>query len=85
LTGGTSLLPGISELAEQIFDMPARKGIPMGVGGLSDIVNSPAQAIGVGLIIYGNNQLGGDSIYRKTTGVFGNVARTVKKMFSEFF
>ena len=27
LTGGTSLLPGISELAEQIFDMPARKGI----------------------------------------------------------
>jgi len=85
LTGGTSLLPGISELAEQIFDMPARKGIPIGVGGLSDIVNSPAQAIGVGLIIYGNNQLGGDSIYRKTTGVFGNVARTVKKMFSEFF
>jgi len=85
LTGGTSLLPGISELAEQIFDMPARKGIPIGVGGLSDIVNSPAHAIGVGLIIYGNNQFGGDSIYRKTTGVFGNVARTVKKMFSEFF
>jgi cell division protein FtsA len=85
LTGGTSLLPGISELAEQIFDMPARKGIPVGIGGLIDIVNSPAHAIGVGLIIYGNNQLGGDSIYRKTTGVFGNVARTVKKMFSEFF
>ena len=85
LTGGTSLLPGISELAEQIFDMPARKGIPIGVGGLSDIVNSPAHAIGVGLIIYGNNQLGGDSIYRKTTGVFGNMARTIKKMFSEFF
>ena len=34
LTGGTSLLEGISELAEQIFDMPARKGIPIGVGGL---------------------------------------------------
>ena len=34
LTGGTSLLDGISELAEQIFDMPARKGIPIGVGGL---------------------------------------------------
>ena len=65
LTGGTSLLPGISELAEQIFDMPARKGIPIGVGGLSDIVNSPAHAIGVGLIIYGNNQLGGDPIRNK--------------------
>jgi cell division protein FtsA len=85
LTGGTSLLEGISELAEKIFDMPARKGIPIGVGGLTDIVNSPAHAIGVGLIIYGHNQLDGDSVYRRTTGVFGNMARTVKKMFSEFF
>ena len=85
LTGGTALLEGISELAEKIFDMPARKGIPIGVGGLTDIVNSPAHAIGVGLIIYGHDQLDGDSVYRKTTGVFGNMARTVKKMFSEFF
>ena len=85
LTGGTSLLCGITELAEQIFDMPARKGIPVGIGGLSDIVNSPAHAIGVGLIIYGNNQLGGDSIYRNTTNVFGKMIRTIKKMFSEFF
>jgi len=85
LTGGTSLLEGISELAEKIFDMPARKGLPIGVGGLTDIVNSPAHAIGVGLIIYGHDQLDGDSVYRKTTGVFGNMARTVKKMFSEFF
>jgi len=85
LTGGTSLLYGITELAEQIFDMPARKGIPIGIGGLSDIVNSPAHAIGVGLIIYGNNQLGGDSIYRNTTNVFGKMIRTAKKMFSEFF
>lgn len=85
LTGGTSLLYGITELAEQIFDMPARKGIPIGIGGLSDIVNSPAHAIGVGLIIYGNNQLGGDSIYRNTTNVFGKMIRTAKKMFSELF
>jgi cell division protein FtsA len=85
LTGGTSLLYGITELAEQIFDMPARKGIPIGIGGLSDIVNSPAHAIGVGLIIYGNSQLDSDSIYRNTTNVFGKMIRTVKKMFSEFF
>ncbi|PKN68646.1 MAG: cell division protein FtsA [Deltaproteobacteria bacterium HGW-Deltaproteobacteria-10] len=85
LTGGTSLLYGITELAEQIFDMPARKGIPIGIGGLSDIVNSPAHAIGVGLIIYGNSQLDSDSIYRNTTNVFGKMIRTAKKMFSEFF
>ncbi|HOO35827.1 MAG TPA: cell division protein FtsA [Smithella sp.] len=82
LTGGTSLLEGISELAEKIFDMPARKGIPIGVGGLNDIVNSPAHAIGVGLIIYGRNQ----NILRGTsTGMLGSITRTVKKMFSEFF
>jgi cell division protein FtsA len=82
LTGGTSLLEGISELAEKIFDMPARKGIPINIGGLTDIANSPAHAIGVGLIIYGHNQhvLSGVS-----TGMFGNITRTVKKMFSEFF
>ncbi|GAB6268544.1 MAG: cell division protein FtsA [Smithella sp.] len=85
LTGGTSLLYGITELAEQIFDMPARKGIPIGIGGLSDIVNSPAHAIGVGLIIYGNSQLDSDSIYRNTTNVFSKMIRTAKKMFSEFF
>lgn len=82
LTGGTSLLEGISELAEKIFDMPARKGIPIGVGGLNDIVNSPAHAIGVGLIIYGHNQ---NVLNGVSTGMFGNITRTVKKMFSEFF
>ena len=35
LTGGTSLLYGINELAEQIFDMPCARGNPTGVGGLS--------------------------------------------------
>lgn len=82
LTGGTSLLEGISELAEKIFDMPARKGIPIGVGGLKDIVNSPAHAIGVGLISYGYHQHG---LSGASTGMFGNITKTVKKIFSEFF
>jgi cell division protein FtsA len=85
LTGGTSLLYGISELAEQIFDMPARKGSPTGVGGLADVVNSPVYATGVGLIVYSCKQLSGDSIYRKTSNIFGNMTRTIKKWLSEFF
>lgn len=85
LTGGTSLLYGISELAEQIFDMPARKGSPTGVGGLSDVVNSPVYATGVGLIVYSCKQISGDSIYRKTSNIFGNMTRTIKKWLSEFF
>jgi len=85
LTGGTSLLYGISELAEQIFDMPARKGSPTGVGGLADVVNSPVYATGVGLIVYSCKQISGDSIYRKTSNIFGNMTRTIKKWLSEFF
>jgi cell division protein FtsA len=85
LTGGTSLLYGINELAEQIYDMPVRKGSPTDVGGLSDVVKSPAYATGVGLIVYGSRRLSGDSIYGKTSNVFSNVARTIKKLFSEFF
>jgi len=85
LTGGTSLLSGINEMAEQIFDMPVRMGNPTGVGGLCDIVNSPAYTVGVGLIVYGSKQIAGDSVYRKTGNIFGNMARTIKKWLVEFF
>ncbi len=53
LTGGTSLLPGIQEVAERIFELPARIGRPVGVSGLSDIVNSPSYSVPVGLVICG--------------------------------
>jgi len=53
LTGGSSLLEGMIELAEDIFDMPVRLGRPQGIGGLADVVSSPMYATGVGLILYG--------------------------------
>jgi len=48
LTGGTAILEGITELTEQIFNTPVRKGCPVGVGGITDIINSPMYATGVG-------------------------------------
>ncbi|HMO17213.1 MAG TPA: cell division protein FtsA [Oligoflexia bacterium] len=59
LTGGTVLLEGSAELAEDVFNLPVRVGYPTGVGGLIDVVNSPAFATGVGLVIYGarNSQI----------------------------
>jgi cell division protein FtsA len=72
-------------MAEQIFDMPVRTGNPAGIGGLSDVVNSPAYTVGVGLIIYGSKKIAGDSVYRKTGNIFGNMARTIKKWLLEFF
>ena len=52
LTGGSSMLTGTRELAEQIFDLPVRVGHPMGVEGLAEIVNHPRYATGVGLLVY---------------------------------
>lgn len=52
LTGGTSLLDGMPEAGERILDMPCRRGIPGGVGGLRDIVSNPMFSTGVGLILH---------------------------------
>lgn len=56
LTGGTSLLEGITESAERILDLPVRVGFPNTVGGLSEIVKNPMYATAVGLILYGRNR-----------------------------
>ncbi len=53
ITGGSSLLPGLVEEAEQIFDMPTRIGYPQGVGGLVDVIRNPVYATAVGLVKYG--------------------------------
>ena len=56
LTGGTSLLEGLEEVAEEIFDLPVRRGDPSGVGGLVDRVATPDFATAVGLVLYGYNK-----------------------------
>jgi len=53
LTGGTALLEGLEEVAEEIFDLPVRRGDPSGVGGLVDHVSTPDFATAVGLILHG--------------------------------
>jgi cell division protein FtsA len=53
VTGGSSIMEGVPELAEQLFDLPVRLGVPTGVGGLKEVVSSPMYATGVGLVLYG--------------------------------
>jgi cell division protein FtsA len=53
VTGGTCIMRGVPELAEQIFDVPVRRGLPTGLSGLADVVQSPIFATGVGLALYG--------------------------------
>jgi cell division protein FtsA len=57
LCGGSTLLEGMPELAEQICGLPTRRATPIGVGGLADVVKSPAYATAVGLVKYGAERL----------------------------
>ncbi len=57
ITGGSTLLAGMPELAEEVIGLPVRRGMPRGIGGLVDVVKSPMYATGVGLVVYGAKHL----------------------------
>jgi cell division protein FtsA len=84
LTGGGAILEGMPEIAEQIFDLPIRRGVPIGVGGLADHVGSPAFATPVGLVLYAHRNRVTQPV-RTGTGAFGRVAVRLRGMFKEFF
>ncbi len=72
LTGGTALLEGLEEVAEEIFDLRVRRGGPVGVGGLIDRVRTPDYAASVGLLLFGRESLkegGGAKVHSR--GPFG--------------
>lgn len=54
LTGGSSKMEGVVELAEEVFHMPVRLGVPQNIKGLVDVVRNPIHSTGVGLLLYGN-------------------------------
>ena len=56
LTGGAANIPGAIELAESVFQMPVRLGVPQNVRGLMDVRENPSYATGVGLLIHGRQQ-----------------------------
>lgn len=62
LTGGCAKMEGVIELAEEIFHMPVRLGVPQHVVGLVDVVRNPIFATGVGLLLYGNQHGGGKKV-----------------------
>jgi cell division protein FtsA len=86
LTGGGSILDGLPEIAEQIFDLPIRRGCPAGVGGLSDHVNSPTFATAVGLTLYGARNAPTDTGRAPLgAGALVRAAGRLRGLFSEFF
>jgi cell division protein FtsA len=84
LAGGGSILEGMPEIAEQIFDLPVRRGAPADVGGLADHVNSPAFATPVGLVLYAHRNREPEPA-RVGAGAFGRMAGRLRGIFREFF
>ncbi len=82
LTGGAALLDGVAEVAEQIFDLPIRRGCPADLGGLVDHINSPVFATAAGLLRYGQRAHADESSH---AGAVGWLAGRVKGLFKEFF
>lgn len=82
VTGGTSLLQNMEELAEQIFDLPVRVGYPHDIGGVVDVVSMPQWATGVGLVIYGMNREPGRKSFRgRDENIIGRVTSRMKGWF----
>ena len=63
LTGGSSVLPGMLELAERVFRTPVRPGAPLHLSGLVDVVASPMYSTAVGLVLHGLKQHGQASVH----------------------
>jgi len=85
LTGGSALLEGVMDLAEQIFSLPVRKGSPRDVGGLTDIVANPIYTTAVGLVLYGMKGQMAVGFAPGENNIFDKVTRRMKGWFKEFF
>lgn len=79
LTGGTSLMHGITQLAERIFEMPTKVGIPQGLKGMSGVVSSPIYSTGIGLVLHGLTAEPPSTHYYSNGNVFRKVAFSLKK------
>jgi cell division protein FtsA len=87
VTGGSSIMEGVPELAEAVFDLPVRRGVPAEVGGLADVVRSPIYATGVGLALYGVRRqvVAAPSIDADDGAFLSRLTRRLAGMFGEIF
>jgi len=84
VTGGSAELPGISEMAEQIFSAPARVGYPEKIDGLVDLINKPMYATAVGLVLYGAKTYKQKKKFRiRDSNIFHLVMARMKRWFKD--
>jgi len=88
VTGGAALMEGLPELAESLFDLPVRRGVPKWIGGFYDQVENPMYATAVGLVQCGYRNRAGRSLgggRQAATGTFGRVTGRLMGWLSDFF
>jgi cell division protein FtsA len=87
VTGGTSIMEGVVEVAEAVFEQPVRRGVPHDVGGLGDVVRSPIYATAVGLALYGARRQSAGYVSAASSGgsSLARLGRRLAAWFSEIF
>jgi cell division protein FtsA len=71
LTGGGALLPGLEPVAEDVFGLPVRIGMPNTVGGLTDAMAQPQYATAIGLVLFGASDEGAEGEIARRRGSIG--------------
>ena len=86
ITGGAAAMEGLPELAEQVFNLPVRRGLPTGITGLVDVVRGPMYSTGVGLVQYGAKHLAGTRFQRGSENtIFNKLTSRMKDLMKDFF
>ena len=85
ITGGSMLLPGAVEMAERSFGLPVRLGLPAHVGGLVDVIDSPAYAAAVGLVLHGMKRQERAVFRPRDDKIIAKVKHRMSDWLSEFF
>jgi cell division protein FtsA len=80
LTGGSAKMEGAIELAEEVFHVPVRLGLPQTVRGLTDVVRNPIFSTGVGLLLYARDNV----LPARRGGSLGNAKSVLDRMRSWF-
>ena len=85
ITGGTTILDNMPELAGEVLGMPVRRGMPRDVGGLVDVVRNPKFATGVGLVEYGATAEERTLFEEETQGMYGRLMGRMREWVSAMF
>lgn len=89
LTGGGSMIKGAVELAQRVFNVPVKLGLPTRVGGLFEKVSTPMHSTGIGLVLYGAHQerhtqteIPSQNEEQREDAKLGNVYRWIRDFFT---